>query len=148
MLSATLPQEKLIPLVLEGKNVLLLAPTGSGKTEAAVLPIFSRIIDGNFQKISMLYITPLRALNRDMLARLLEYGSASGLSVKVKHSDISASARREIVLQAPDVLITTPESLQIMLNGRRLREIIKNVKFVVIDEVHELGNSAFLRYSP
>ena len=141
LLSATLPQEKIIPIVLKGKNVLLLAPTGSGKTEAAVLPIFSRIVDGNFQKISLLYITPLRALNRDMLARLLEYGNASGLSVKVKHSDISASARREIVLQPPDVLITTPESLQIMLNGRRLREIIKNVKFVVIDEVHELAQN-------
>ena len=141
ILNATLPQEKLIPHVLRGENVLLLAPTGSGKTEAAILPLFSKILQEKPKRISTLYITPLRALNRDMLSRLVEYASDSGISVQVKHSDISDQARREIVKHPADILITTPESLQIMLNGRRLREVISSVKYVVVDEVHELAQN-------
>lgn len=138
---ATLPQEKLIPHVLNGEDVLLLSPTGSGKTEAAVLPLFSKILKEQPARISTLYITPLRALNRDMLSRLVEYASDSGISVQVKHSDISDQARREIVRHPADVLITTPESLQIMLNGKRLRQLISSVKYVVVDEVHELAQN-------
>lgn len=137
----TEPQKKIIPLVLKGNNVLLLSPTGSGKTEAAVLPIFTRILREKPEKISALYITPLRALNRDMLARLIEYSREMGLSVQVRHSDITQSQRRLIVTKPPDLLITTPESLQIMLNGSRLRQLISHVKYVVVDEVHELAQN-------
>ncbi|EQD60669.1 protein containing DNA/RNA helicase, DEAD/DEAH box type, partial [mine drainage metagenome] len=115
IIEPTLPQQKLIPLILNGDDVLLLAPTGSGKTEAAILPVFSKMLSEAGQPISTIYITPLRALNRDMLARLIEYGKAVGLSVLIKHSDISDKERREIVIHPPNVLITTPESLQIML---------------------------------
>lgn len=137
----TEPQEKIIPLVLEGRNVLLLSPTGSGKTEAAALPIFTRILREKPEKIAGLYITPLRALNRDMLGRLLDYSREMGLSVQVRHSDITQAQRRQIVTKPPDLLITTPESLQIMLNGRRLRELISHVKYVIVDEVHELAQN-------
>ncbi len=137
----TEPQKKIIPLVLKGKNVLLLSPTGSGKTEAAVLPIFTKILREKPEKVSALYITPLRALNRDMLGRLIEYSREMGLSVMVRHSDITQSQRRLIVTKPPDLLITTPESLQIMLNGKRLRQIISNVRYVVVDEVHELAQN-------
>lgn len=137
----TEPQAKVIPNIIEGKDVLLLSPTGTGKTEAAILPIFHKIITDRPEPVSTLFITPLRALNRDMLDRLIKYGRELGIRVQVRHSDISASARREIVNKPGDILITTPESLQILLNGKRLREIIKNVKYVVVDELHETSQN-------
>ncbi len=138
---ATDAQSGLIPVLMEGKNALLLSPTGSGKTEAAILPIFHRILNEEPTPISTLYITPLRALNRDMLGRLIEYGEEIGIRTQVRHSDISSSDRRQIVTHPADILITTPESLQILLNGKRLRQIISNVKYVVVDELHEAAQN-------
>ena len=141
IIEPTPPQEKLIPLILAGEDVLLLAPTGSGKTEAAILPVFSKMLSESPKAISALYITPLRALNRDMLGRLIEYGKEAGLSVMIKHSDITDKERREIVVHPPNALITTPESLQIMLNGKRLRVLLESVRHVIVDEVHELAQN-------
>ncbi len=142
----TEPQELSIPLILEGKDVLLIAPTGSGKTEAAVLPILHRILDLKQQKrekkgFYALYITPLRALNRDMLLRLERWGEQLGITIEVRHGDTGAYARRRQALEPPDVLITTPETIQAIIPGARLREHLKSVKHVIIDEVHELANS-------
>ncbi len=135
-------QEAAIPVVLSGAHALIVAPTGSGKTEAAVFPIFSKMLDEGLREcVQALYITPLRALNRDVLRRLSAIADAVGIKIDVRHSDTAESARRRIYRSPPNFLITTPESLQILLLNRAMRRALKCVRHVVVDEVHELVNS-------
>jgi ATP-dependent Lhr-like helicase len=133
-------QEKAIPLVSEGRHSLIIAPTGEGKTEVALLPILDRMMsEGKTKPISVLYIAPLRALNRDLLDRIEWWSMEFGFRVEVRHGDTSARQRRKQALRPPDVLITTPETLQAILPGSTMRKHLANVKHVVVDEVHELA---------
>ena len=136
----TLPQVLAFPPILAGENVLLIAPTGSGKTEAVLLPIFSNFIQQRDEKgISIVYITPLRALNRDMLRRLSFWASRLDVSVEVRHGDTEMKLRRRQAVSPPQMLVTTPETMQAILPGSRMRQHLSHVKYVVVDEVHELA---------
>src|SRR5256884_4509061 len=92
----TEPQLQAIPRILAGANVLLVAPTGIGKTEAALLPILDRILRDKPEPTSCLYITPLRALNRDMLRRMTFFADRLGVRLAVRHGDPTPPARAAI----------------------------------------------------
>jgi len=136
----TEPQIRAIPRILAGANVLLVAPTGIGKTEAALLPILHHLLAEKPAPTSCLYITPLRALNRDMLRRMTFFADRLGVRVAVRHGDTTPQERAAMTRHPPDILITTPETFQILFTGRKLREHLKSVRWVVIDEIHELAS--------
>ncbi|MFW9795196.1 MAG: DEAD/DEAH box helicase, partial [Candidatus Thorarchaeota archaeon] len=139
-------QESAIPFLQDTKeNALLLAPTGSGKTEAALLPLLHRLKKMKEERelfgFYILYITPLRALNRDVFKRIEELCNHLGLTVSVRHGDTTQYARRKQAVTPPNLLITTPETLQAILPGKRLRYHLKSVFAVIVDEVHDLAAS-------
>ena len=143
----TVAQDAAIPPILAGKHTLLLAPTGMGKTESAILPLFTLLLKRKREaigteaqgRIGLIYVTPLRALNRDLMARLHEWGKALGIDVRVRHGDTTPAERDRQARHPPDMLITTPETMQLMFLGSRLRRALEGVRWVVIDEVHELA---------
>jgi ATP-dependent Lhr-like helicase len=137
-------QAKAFGPILDGRHTLLLAPTGMGKTEAAVLPILDELVelpDGEREGFVAIYVTPLRALNRDILTRLEDWCEFLGVTIGVRHGDTTQAERRRQSKNPPEFLITTPETLQAIFTGSRLREHLDGTKFVVVDEIHELvGN--------
>ena len=135
-------QKKAVPAIYQKIDSLVIAPTGSGKTETAVVPIFTRVAKSRKAgKIKALYITPLRALNRDVFRRIIKYAEDENLSIQVRHGDTSQSVRKKIAAQPPDILITTPETLIILLTQKAMLEALDELEWLVIDEVHELlGN--------
>ncbi len=139
-------QKRAIPILLNGdQNVLLLAPTGSGKTEAALLPLLNRLYSMGKERelfgFYIIYITPLKALNRDVFKRVTELCELLGISVDIRHGDTSQYARRKQAIKPPNLLITTPETLQAILPGKRLRYHLRTVFAVIVDEVHDLAGS-------
>ncbi|UCE28539.1 MAG: DEAD/DEAH box helicase [Candidatus Bathyarchaeota archaeon] len=139
----TEPQKKTMPKILEGKNVLLISPTATGKTEAAVLPVLNMLIKKAERPrgINILYITPLKALNRDLLERLEWWCNNLDIRLAVRHGDTDTKERTKQARSPPDMLITTPETLQAILPGRLMRQHLSNVGWVIVDEVHEMADS-------
>ena len=124
--------------ILDGANCVVLAPTAGGKTEAAFLPLLSKMDVEDWHGVSVLYIAPIRALLNNQEARLSRLTGLIGRRAGKWHGDVKEPARRRMIDDPPDVLAITPESLEAMLLSTRTpaRRFLAHVRAVVIDEVH------------
>ncbi|GAA2411186.1 DEAD/DEAH box helicase [Streptomyces pulveraceus] len=132
-----LQEEAITPLV-DGSDALLLAPTAGGKTEAASFPLLSRMAREGWTGTSVLYVCPLKALLNNLLPRLETYTSWLGRTAALWHGDVSHTRRKRILRERPDVLLTTPESLEAMLVSTNVdhRAFFSGLRAIVVDEVH------------
>lgn len=136
-------QEASIAPIRSGADCLLVAPTAGGKTEAAIFPLLSNMMDASWQGFTVIYVTPLKALLNNLLPRLSTYADWIGRRVALWHGDVGDSERRRILADPPDILLTTPESLEAMLVSRRVahRQFFAGLRAIVIDEVHSFAAS-------
>ena len=135
-------QTKGWPVIASGANTLIQAPTGSGKTLAAFLYAIDRLTTRPGEGLRVLYVSPLKALNYDVERNLRGplAGLQSQLKVAVRTGDTSQKERAAMLREAPDILITTPESLFLLLTSRA-RELLKTVDTVIVDEVHAVAGT-------
>ncbi len=131
-------QEASIEPLLAGDDALLLAPTAGGKTEAAAFPLLSKMASEGWQGTSLLYVCPLKALLNNLLPRLETYTGWLGRRAALWHGDVTSTRRRQILRDQPDVLLTTPESLESMLVSVNVdhRRLFSGLRAIVVDEVH------------
>lgn len=132
-----LQREALAPLI-DGDDAILLAPTAGGKTEAALFPLLTTMAGRTGEGLSLLYVCPIKALLNNLLPRVQAYSGWMGRTAELWHGDISSAGRQRILRNRPDILLTTPESLESMLVSTKVdhRAFFKNLHGIVVDEVH------------
>lgn len=136
-------QSSAVEPVRTGRDCLLIAPTAGGKTEAALLPLLSTMAQENWHGLTVLYVAPLRALLNNLHPRLEEYGQWIGRRVGLWHGDVGSPARRAMLTEPPDILLTTPESIEALLVSTQVdeRSLFSQVRTVVVDELHSFAAS-------
>ena len=124
--------------ILTGRDTLVLAPTAGGKTEAAVFPLLSRMASEDWEGVSVLYVCPLRALLNNLQPRIDAYARWLGRAAAVWHGDVGQPERQRILAERPDILLTTPESIEAMLVSTKVdpRVLFSGLRAVVVDEIH------------
>ena len=154
----TEPQAYAIPLIHSGKNVLVSSPTGSGKTLTAFISIINELFllakEGKLEdKVYCVYISPLKALANDIhrnlevpLEEIKDLARGKGVKipkirVAVRSGDTSTAERQKMLRKPPHIFITTPESLSLVLTAPKFRESFRDVRYVIVDEIHELANN-------
>ena len=131
-------QLQAIEPILSGLHCLLLAPTAGGKTEAAIIPVLSRMLTHAWPGVSVIYVCPIKALLNNLEQRLSHYAGLVGRRVAVWHGDVSQSQKNHALKDAPDIILTTPESLEGMLVSTRIDRKVwfGNLRVVIADELH------------
>ncbi len=160
----TPPQKYAFKLINERSNVLITAPTGSGKTMSGFLSIISKLfdysLDGKLEdRVYCLYISPLRALNNDIYNNLSKplgeiydiikkekgveiiKNNIKQVTIGVRTGDTTQKERHRMLVKPPNILVTTPESLAILINSEKFVEHLKKVEYIIVDEIHELANN-------
>jgi ATP-dependent helicase Lhr and Lhr-like helicase len=129
--------------ILDGKNAVVLAPTAGGKTEAAMFPTLSMLVEHQAEGVGAIYLAPIKALLNNQSDRLGLYTEMVGLSRFLWHGDVESPARKAFIAEPSDLLMTTPESLEVMLASTKVpvAKLFRNLRIVVIDEVHALAGS-------
>lgn len=125
-----------IPPILTGHTTLVLAPTAGGKTEAGLLPLLDIARRERWAPLSIVAVSPMKALLDDQLRRYAELGELTGATAFAWHGDTPTSARRSFLESPTDLLLTTPESLEILLHNNDAKALFTRVKAVIVDEVH------------
>ena len=137
-------QEQSIPLILEARpDVIVSAPTSAGKTEAAFLPVLTRVLALDAPSVRVLYVGPLKALINDQFHRLDALCENLEIPVHRWHGDVSSSAKSRLLKAPSGILLITPESLEAMLmrQGAHIANVFSHLEYVVVDEVHSfIGN--------
>lgn len=141
--SLTQIQEETIPEILEGNNCILLAQTAGGKTEAAFLPILSIIDNEKLKPISVIYVSPIRALLNNQENRLKRLGKFIGVDAFKWHGEVDITGKRKFKIEPKHIIATTPESLEVMLmsDSYNSNEMFENIRFIVIDEIHYFADN-------
>jgi len=132
-------QKNALPIIKERNDTLVIAPTASGKTEAVLLPIFDDIITNNLEPLSVIYVSPLKALINDMNERIEKWCDHFNLEVTKWHGDVTPSKKHAFLKNPTDFLLITPESLEVIFMNKSFDEktrIFKNVKYIIVDEIH------------
>ncbi|MFD6563886.1 DEAD/DEAH box helicase [Micromonospora profundi] len=131
-------QQAAVQPLMAGEDALLLAPTAGGKTEAALFPLLSCMAQENWSGTSILYVCPLKALLNNLLPRLESYTAWLGRRAALWHGDVTMGRRRAILRERPDILLTTPESMESMLVSATVDHDVffGQLQAIVVDEVH------------
>ena len=133
-------QKEAIPIILNGEDCIIEAPTAGGKTEAVFFPCLTKATTNKSDTVQVLYIAPLRALLNDIEIRAKEYSAACGLHCFKWHGDVSQKDKIDAIINSPNVLLTTPESLEaILLRKSNWQEFFKELQTVIIDEAHNFA---------
>lgn len=136
-------QEEAGVALLDGKNAVVLAPTAGGKTEASIFPTLSLLMEQQLEGVGAIYIAPIKALLNNQSDRLGVYTEMVGLERFVWHGDVSDGDRKKFLRDPADLLMTTPESLEVMLVSQRIdsAKLFRNVRMFIVDEVHALAGT-------
>lgn len=137
-------QENTIPVIQEKRDTLVIAPTASGKTEAVLIPLFNEILSSHLPSMSVIYVSPLKALINDMNDRIEKWCDYFNLTVTKWHGDVPASRKQAFMKNPTDFLLITPESLEVILMNRSQEDkerIFKNLRYVMVDEIHYFAES-------
>ena len=116
--------------------MLIIAPTAGGKSEAALIPVLDDILKSGAQGVACLYLSPLKALINDQEERIAAFCRPTGLSVAKWHGDVPRGDRGWDADEAPQFLLITPESLEVLLHEKGHGADLANLKYVIVDELH------------